>query len=132
MSDLSPSGSRRVSTSPVKILTAHLDPASLPSVINPNNAKKSKTLYSHLIDLPHNGVGTRVRQVRWAARGIDVPFKKEFTGPILDPEQRKQEGHLCYWEVTKARLRRTGESDTPHGKVWGRLVWRGEREKSAF
>lgn len=34
----------------------------------------------------------------------------------------KEEGHLCYWEITKVRLKDGGN----HGKAWGRFVWRGK------
>jgi small subunit ribosomal protein S34 len=109
------------------LLTSHIDKSTLVGPLAPS--RKSKTLYEHLVSLPNDGVGTRVRQVKWAARGIDIPWGKEFTGPIADASRRKQEDHLCYWEVTRVRIKWTGENMTPHGKAWGRLVWRGERKK---
>lgn len=126
-SNSSPSQSPSQQSLP-SLLTSHIDPDTLPSPLAPS--KKSKTLYEHLASLPNNGVGTRVRQVKWAARGIDIPWGKEFPGPIADPSRRKQYNHLCYWEITKARIKWTGENKTPHGKAWGRLVWRGELERA--
>lgn len=123
-----PSGSRTASSSstttdPINILTKHLDSSLLPSFLITKQGQK--TLYSHLIQLPNNGIGTKVRQTRWVARGIDQPFGRDFKGPIKNPLERKQDNHLCYWEITKARIRKSGEKGVPHGKVWGRLVWRG-------
>lgn len=51
--------------------------------------------------------------------GVPIgPPRKAATGAA--PE--KDSGHLCYWEVTRVRLKDEGR----HGKAWGRLVWRGE------
>ncbi|KDQ07737.1 hypothetical protein BOTBODRAFT_166639 [Botryobasidium botryosum FD-172 SS1] len=61
--------------------------------------KFAPTLYQVLAKLPENGVGARVTQRRWAAKGIEGSF----------------------WEVTRVRLKDEGK----HGKVWGKLVWRG-------
>ncbi|KIM25620.1 hypothetical protein M408DRAFT_331149 [Serendipita vermifera MAFF 305830] len=58
------------------------------------------TLYRTLSRLPKDGVGARVAQRRWTAKGIEG----------------------SYWEVTKIRLKPDGQ----HGKAWGRLVWKGK------
>ena len=57
-------------------------------------------LYRTLSRLPRDGVGARVTQRRWAAKGIEG----------------------SYWEVTRTKLKDDGR----HGKAWGRLVWRGK------
>lgn len=109
-------------------LVAHLDPSTLPSFTSP--VRRQKTLYEHLSQLPKDGVGTRVRQLKWAARGLDLASNEALQGPVKDASLIKQSGHLCYWEVTRARIRLTGENNKPHGKVWGRLVWRGEKRRA--
>jgi hypothetical protein len=98
----------------------------LPLFTSPTYHKKS--LYEHLSSLPNNGIGTRVRQVKWSAKGIDQPFNVPFKGPVVIPQERKEENHLCYWEITRARIKiSNGENNRkPHGKAWGRLTWRGE------
>ena len=57
------------------------------------------TLYRTLSRLPKDGVGARVTQRRWAAKGIEG----------------------SYWEVTRMKLK----PDAQHGKAWGKLVWKG-------
>lgn len=57
------------------------------------------TLYRTLSRLPKDGVGSRLAQRRWDAKGIQE----------------------SYWEVTRTRLK----PDGAHGKAWGRLIWRG-------
>lgn len=57
------------------------------------------TLYRTLSRLPKDGVGARVTQRRWAAKGIEG----------------------SYWEVTRIKLKPDGQ----HGKAWGKLVWKG-------
>ena len=66
---------------------------------NPLTQNHSRSLYETLSRMPRDGVGARVTQPRWAAKGI------------LN----------CYWEVTKVRIKDEGR----HGKVWGRLFWKG-------
>ncbi|UZJ56004.1 hypothetical protein CBS101457_005324 [Exobasidium rhododendri] len=116
------------SSSSSSTLVSHLQSSTLPLFTATND--HTKTLYDHLSSLPNNGVGTKVRQIRWAAKGIDQPFSKGknavgFQGPIKNPLDRKTQNHLCYWLITKARIRLAGEKRAPHGKVWGRLIWRG-------
>ena len=62
--------------------------------------KKPRNLYETLSRLPADGVGSRVYQTRWTAKGIGG----------------------CFWEVSRVSLKKEGT----HGKAWGRLVWRGE------
>lgn len=115
------------SSSASSILTSHLSKSHLP----PTLARKElphKNLYQLLSSLPNDGVGTRVRQRRWAAKGLDVPKSVDLKSHLtkLHTEQggkaTKEEGHLCYWEITKVRLKDGGK----HGKAWGKFVWRGE------
>lgn len=108
---------------PADSLVSHLDPSTLPPVLRPSLGR-NKSLYDHLSHLPNDGVGTKVRQVKWAARGLDVPYGEELGGPIA-PSERKDRGHLCYWEITRVKLRLI-ENGKIHGKAWGRFVWRGE------
>ena len=98
------------------VLTGHLAKESLP----PLAAKRElpfRNLYQQLSIMPKDGVGLKVRQRKWVAKGLDVPRNKPL-GSITD----KNEDHLCYWEVTRVRLKDGGN----HGKAWGRLFWRGE------
>ncbi|KAG8931345.1 hypothetical protein FRC03_002397 [Tulasnella sp. 419] len=62
--------------------------------------KRSGTLYDVLSVLPKDGIGARVTQSRWEAKGIKD----------------------SYYEVTQVRLKDEGR----HGKVWGRLIWKGQ------
>jgi small subunit ribosomal protein S34 len=72
-----------------------LSPAPLPRVL-----KRGKlNLYETLSRLPDSGVGARVHQSRWSAKGITD----------------------CYWDVTRCRTKNEGMS----GQAWGKLVWRG-------
>lgn len=61
---------------------------------------RPRKLHDTLSRMPHDGVGARVHQTRWASKGIEG----------------------CYWEISRVKLRREGS----RGDVWGRLVWRGE------
>lgn len=94
-------------------LLAHVKRSSLTALA------PSKTLYEHLASLPASGVGMRVRQRRWAAKGLDVAQGQPLAGPT---KEQKQQDHLCYWQVTRVRLKLDGT----HGKAWGKFVWRGE------
>ncbi len=71
----------------------------LPSKLPPSLLSQSSTLYRVLSRYPRDGVGQRVHQTRWSAKGIEG----------------------CYWEVTRSKLKLEGN----HGQVWGKLVWRG-------
>ncbi|PWY98674.1 hypothetical protein BCV70DRAFT_201474, partial [Testicularia cyperi] len=90
-----------------------------------------KSLYQLLSSLPNDGVGYKVRQRRWAAKGLDVPADVNIKDHVTALRQNgqhtvtKDEDHLCYWEVTKVKLKDGGN----HGKAWGRLIWRGEYPK---
>ena len=73
----------------------HFLPSKLPSTLS----NSPSSLYQVLSRFPRDGVGQRVYQTRWGARGF--------------PD--------CYWEVTRTKLKLEGR----HGKAWGHLVWRG-------
>lgn len=126
------SGAVRASTSTPSssILTSHLSKTHLPPALA-RSSKPHKSLYQLLSSLPNDGVGFRVRQRRWAAKGLDVPAEidlKEHLRKVHAGEKKveEKEGEYgCYWEITKVRLKDGGK----HGKAWGRFVWRG---KSAF
>ncbi|PWN96039.1 hypothetical protein FA09DRAFT_321671 [Tilletiopsis washingtonensis] len=93
-------------------------PALLASLSNPH-----ATLPQLLASLPSSGVGAKIRQRRWAAKGLDVPAGQALSGPI-PREERAQAGEAgCYWLVTRTQLKQGGK----HGKAWGRLVWRGKQ-----
>ncbi|PVF93196.1 hypothetical protein CPB86DRAFT_809085 [Serendipita vermifera] len=62
------------------------------------------TLFRTLSRLPRDGVGSKLAQRRWDAKGI----------------------HGCYWEVTKTRLKLGEDGKMAHGKAWGRLTWKGK------
>ena len=80
------------------------------------------TLPQLLASLPSSGVGAKIRQRRWLAKGLDVPAGQALSGPV-PREERAQAGEAgCYWLVTRTQLKERGK----HGKAWGRLVWRGE------
>ncbi|EPQ25802.1 uncharacterized protein PFL1_06669 [Pseudozyma flocculosa PF-1] len=119
-------------------LTSHISPDSLPSLVARQKAPH-KNLYQHLSTLPNNGVGFRVRQRRWMAKGLDIPAKQDLREHWLAETQQgkaiqealpkkvpvgtqKESGHLCYWQVTGVRLKDGGRQ----GKAWGRLYWRGK------
>ncbi|CCF51002.1 hypothetical protein NDA14_000607 [Ustilago hordei] len=127
-SEASRSSSSRTSSSLASsILTSHLSKSHLPPALV-RSALPHKNLYQLLSSLPNDGVGARVRQRRWAAKGLDVPNNVDLKSHLkkLHTKQggkaKKEEGHLCYWEVTKASLKDGGK----HGKAWGKLVWRGK------
>lgn len=74
----------------------------------------------------------RVRQRRWAAKGLDVGREVDLKRHLTaynegGRKEEKDEGHVCYWEVTKVRLKDGGN----HGKAWGRFVWRGKCRERA-
>ncbi|TKY87003.1 hypothetical protein EX895_003680 [Sporisorium graminicola] len=113
-------------SSSADILTSHLSKAHLPPALA-RSAKPHKNLYQLLSSLPNDGVGTRVRQRRWAAKGLDVTHDVDLKAHLTELHQKggkveKEEGHVCYWEITKVRLKDGGN----HGKAWGRFVWRGK------
>ncbi|KAK7060277.1 hypothetical protein VNI00_001042 [Paramarasmius palmivorus] len=68
-----------------------------PSLLPPG---PKKTLFSILSKTSSGGVGKHVYQTRWSRKNIGD----------------------CYWVVTRSELKCEGK----HGKVWGRLVWRGK------
>ncbi len=119
--------SASASSSSSDILTSHLSKTHLPPSLA-RSQKPHKNLYQLLSSLPNDGVGAKVRQRRWAAKGLDVPhevdLKQHLAQVHANGGMKKQdgEGHLCYWEITKVRLKDGGK----HGKAWGRLVWRGK------
>lgn len=107
-----------------KHLLSHLQETSLPPIAS-SIYTRPKNLYQHLSALPFSGVGCKVRQRRWVYKGLDVDPDMPLQGPLKyqqDP-RRKEEGHLCYWHVTRVRIKNGGN----HGKAWGRFVWRGEK-----
>ncbi|KAN0062359.1 hypothetical protein ACQY0O_005241 [Thecaphora frezii] len=132
-------------------LTSHLASPSLPPVVARQKVAH-KNLYEHLSTLPNDGVGFRVRQRKWMGKGLDVPRDVDLREQWRNAQRnaaateggvekkmpigpQKEEGHLCYWEVTRVKLKDGGR----HGKAWGRLVWRGKsseamllREMSGF
>ncbi|KAJ1021899.1 hypothetical protein NDA16_003661 [Ustilago loliicola] len=126
-SEASRSSTASLSSSASSILTSHLSKSHLPPALA-RSAQPHKTLYQLLSSLPNDGVGARVRQRRWAAKGLDVPKDVDLKSHLtkLHAEQggkaNKDEGHLCYWEITKVRLKDGGK----HGKAWGKFVWRGK------
>ncbi|GBE79358.1 hypothetical protein BKA93DRAFT_744805 [Sparassis latifolia] len=73
----------------------------LPAKLPPSLSSQPGNLYEVLSRYPQDGVGQRVYQTRWSAKGIEG----------------------CYWEVTRTKLKLEGT----HGKAWGVLVWRGQR-----
>lgn len=83
-------------------------PPTVARLIKPNPLAQhySRTLYETLSRMPKDGVGARLTQPRWAAKGIPN----------------------CYWEVTKVRIKDEGR----HGKAWGRLFWKGESYAASF
>ncbi|SJX66493.1 uncharacterized protein SRS1_11316 [Sporisorium reilianum f. sp. reilianum] len=113
-------------SSSADILTSHLSKAHLPPALA-RSAKPHKNLYQLLSSLPNDGVGARVRQRRWAAKGLDVSHDVDLKAHLTKLHQKggkvdKEDGHMCYWEITKVRLKDGGN----HGKAWGRFVWRGK------
>ncbi|KAF8511166.1 hypothetical protein JB92DRAFT_2935810 [Gautieria morchelliformis] len=81
-------------------------PPAIARLIKPNPLAQnhSRSLYETLSRMPKDGVGARVTQPRWAAKGIPN----------------------CYWEITKVRIKDEGR----HGKAWGRLFWKGQEVKT--
>ncbi|KAI0771983.1 hypothetical protein BD413DRAFT_547459 [Trametes elegans] len=73
----------------------------LPSKVPPSLSSAPGTLYQVLSRYPQDGVGLKVHQTRWGAKGAQG----------------------SYWEVTRTKLKCEGE----HGKAWGILVWKGKR-----
>lgn len=71
----------------------------LPQKLPPSLLTGQANLYQVLSRYPQDGVGRKVYQTRWTAKGIEG----------------------CYWEVTRTRLKLEGN----HGKAWGYLTWRG-------
>lgn len=74
----------------------------LPSKLPPSLSPHPGSLYEVLSRYPQDGVGQRVYQTRWGAKGIEG----------------------SYWEVTRTKLKAEGQ----HGKAWGVLVWKGEHQ----
>ncbi|KIJ70474.1 hypothetical protein HYDPIDRAFT_57382, partial [Hydnomerulius pinastri MD-312] len=72
----------------------------LPQPIPPLLRTTPATLFEILSRHPDGGIGQKVHQTRWTDKGIDG----------------------CYWEVTRSQTKLRGM----HGKVWGKLVWRGK------
>lgn len=72
----------------------------LPSPLPPSLRTTPANLYQVLSRYPNDGVGQKVHQIRWTAKGIEN----------------------CCWQVTRTRLKH----ESTHGKAWGKLVWRGE------
>src|SRR5258706_1410507 len=64
------------------------------------------TLYQTLSRLRNDGVGALVAQRRWDAKNI----------------------FGCYWKVTRVKLKDEGR----HGRVWGRLIWKGQPKIQPF
>ncbi|SPO31718.1 uncharacterized protein UTRI_06576_B [Ustilago trichophora] len=118
---------RGASTSSTSILTGHLSKSHLPPSLA-RTQRPHKNLYQLLSSLPNDGVGAKVRQRRWAAKGLDVSHDVDLKAHLTKLHSQgtqkvaKDEGHLCYWEITKVRLKDGGK----HGKAWGKLVWRGK------
>ncbi|KAI0637931.1 hypothetical protein C8Q77DRAFT_398607 [Trametes polyzona] len=73
----------------------------LPSQLPPSLSSLPGNLYEVLSRYPQDGVGQKVYQTRWGAKGIEG----------------------SYWEVTRTKLKCEGQ----HGKAWGVLVWKGKR-----
>lgn len=114
------------------VLTSHFAKASLPPTLA-RSAQPHKNLYQLLSTLPQDGVGARVRQRRWAAKGLDVPHDVDLKKHLAQLHAKgdkplKDDAHLCYWEITKVRLKDGGN----HGKAWGKLVWRGKFSKVVY
>ncbi|KAI0317739.1 hypothetical protein OF83DRAFT_1119783 [Amylostereum chailletii] len=72
----------------------------LPAELPPSLSSRTGSLYQILSRYPQDGVGQRVYQTRWPAKGIAD----------------------SYWEITRTSLKLHGE----HGKAWGKLVWKGK------
>ena len=110
--------SRSSASSSADILTSHLSKAHLPPALA-RAAKPHKNLYQLLSALPNDGVGTRVRQRRWAAKGIGCGERGE-SETALD-------------KVARARWTGEGEGRRPcvllggdQGEVEGRWEsWKG-------
>ncbi|KAI0824659.1 hypothetical protein BC628DRAFT_1518163 [Trametes gibbosa] len=83
--------------SPLQVALRKLIPSQPP----PSLSTIPGNLYQLLSRYPQDGVGQRVYQTRWGAKGIEG----------------------SYWEVTRTKLKSEGR----HGKAWGVLVWKGKR-----
>ncbi|EMD40445.1 hypothetical protein CERSUDRAFT_80116 [Gelatoporia subvermispora B] len=77
----------------------------LPRQLPPSLSSRPGNLYEVLARYPNDGIGRRVYQTRWGAKGIEG----------------------CYWEVTRTKLKLEGK----HGKAWGVLTWKGKRVSEA-
>lgn len=64
------------------------------------------SLQQLLAHLPHDGLGARVFQARWVAKGLPTPAS---TVPAS----------ACYWDVRKTLTTATST------KAWGVLYWKG-------
>ncbi|EJF62859.1 hypothetical protein DICSQDRAFT_83538 [Dichomitus squalens LYAD-421 SS1] len=84
---------------PVQVALRKLLP--LPSQLPPSLSPRPGNLYEVLARFPKDGVGQKVHQTRWSAKGIAG----------------------SYWEITRTSLKCEGK----HGKAWGHLVWKGKR-----
>ncbi|SNX87956.1 uncharacterized protein MEPE_06667 [Melanopsichium pennsylvanicum] len=109
------------SSSYTEILTGHLSKSHLPPSLA-RAQKPHKNLYQLLSSLPNDGVGARVRQRRWAAKGLDVPHDKDLKQHLITlhaehKKANKEHGHLCYWEITKVRLKDGGKHGKPITQV---------------
>lgn len=71
----------------------------LPSTIPPSLTSRPASLPEVVSRARKDGVGMLVHQTRWNKKGLED----------------------CYWQVTRTKLKLEGK----HGKVWGKLVWRG-------
>ncbi|GAC95065.1 hypothetical protein PHSY_002640 [Pseudozyma hubeiensis SY62] len=109
-------------SSSADILTSHLSKAHLPPSLA-RSAKPHKNLYQLLSALPNDGVGTRVRQRRWAAKGLDVKHDLDLKAHLTKLHQTsagksaKEEGHLCYWEITKTQYASDERESRPTTKA---------------
>ncbi len=66
-------------------------------------------------------------------RALDVPHDVDLKKHLAQLHAKgdkplKDDAHLCYWEITKVRLKDGGN----HGKAWGKLVWRGKFSKVVY
>ena len=77
----------------------------LPAQLPPSLSSLPGNLYEVLSKFPQDGVGQKVYQTRWGAKGIEG----------------------SYWEVTRTKLKGEGV----HGRAWGVLVWKGTSELAA-
>lgn len=85
----------------------------LPKKLPPGLSTRPGNLYQVLSRYAADGTGQRVHQTRWTSKGISD----------------------CYWVVTRTSLKKCGSYGKErgrviHGKVWGRLVWRGQWDQT--